>query len=166
MHKACFVFCFCFLLEVFFTLPSCQNNNQRTLALKLLLYKTTLDQIIIFRGFYLVGHSYHFGKGPDATFSCCAQRVLKATLSDIGYRMWPVPLAFSCSPASRPVWMTVVWSVEWTEPWRTAFHWSRFLQVYTDSATLGFMYFTQNSEFHSMLINLSKDDTQNTYFTF
>lgn len=67
MHKARFVFCFCFLLEVFFTLPSCQNNNQRTLALKLL-YKTTLDQIIIFCGFYLVGHSLILGRGQMLLF--------------------------------------------------------------------------------------------------
>lgn len=57
MHKACFVFCFFFLLEVFFTLPSCKNNNQRTFALNYSCTKTTFDQIIIFRGFYLVGHS-------------------------------------------------------------------------------------------------------------
>lgn len=68
MHKACFVFSFCFLLEVFFTLPSCQNNNQGTLALKLLLYKTTLDQIIIFRGFYLVRHSIILGRGEMLLF--------------------------------------------------------------------------------------------------
>lgn len=52
MHKACFAFCyyyfFFFLLEVFVTLPSCQNNNQRTLALNYSYTKTTFDQIIIF----------------------------------------------------------------------------------------------------------------------
>lgn len=49
MHKACFAFCFYFfLLEVFVTLPSCQNNNQRTLALNYSCTKTTFDQIIIF----------------------------------------------------------------------------------------------------------------------
>lgn len=49
MHKACFAFCFYFfLLEVFVTLPSCQNNNQRTLALNYSCTKTTFDEIIIF----------------------------------------------------------------------------------------------------------------------
>ena len=69
MHKACFVFFLFFAGSVFYlTLPSCQNNNQRTLALKLLLYKTTLDQIIIFRGFYLVGHSIILGRGQMLLF--------------------------------------------------------------------------------------------------
>lgn len=102
MHKACFVFFllsfwfllffFFFLLEVFFTLPSCQNNNQRTLTLNCSCTKTTFDQIIIFRGILSCKTQYiadcYFWKGPDATFSGCALGVFKAMLIHIGGRMW------------------------------------------------------------------------------
>lgn len=102
-----------------------------------------------------------FGRGQMLLFSCCAlggsYRQCLATLGiGCGRALGAFPRS---SASSRVPEVTVTWSVEWAEHQRMAFHWSRFLQVHTDLATLGFVYFTQNSEFRYILTKLSKEDT-------
>lgn len=128
-------------LEAFSTLPSCQNNNRRTLALNCSCTKTTFDQIILFRGVLSVRRTIlqmaNFERGRMPPLQAVPRGVFKAVLIHTGGGMRPGRGwgAFPLPAASlRVSQVPVALSAEGAEHPRTAFHGSR-LQLHADSAT-------------------------------